>query len=90
VEVSWLKYKIKPREMGITSMSKKYETPPIIEALCHFQYRQNTSWDLTIPGFIYEKVKNTFPQKTQVAHMDLAAVTRLELANPRIGHPNPI
>ena len=46
-------------------MGRKYENPPVVEALCEFQFISNRLWDLTIPGLIYEKVKKDFPDKQQ-------------------------
>jgi uncharacterized protein (TIGR04255 family) len=46
-------------------MGKKYKNPPIVEALCEFQFISDQQWDLTLPGLIYEKVKDEFPDKQQ-------------------------
>ena len=46
-------------------MSKKYNNPPIVEALCEFQFITDQQWDLTIPGLIYAEIKEKFPQKQQ-------------------------
>lgn len=46
-------------------MRRKYKKPPIVEALCEFQFIPNQPWDWTIPGLIYEKVKDEFPDKQQ-------------------------
>jgi len=47
-------------------MGRKYKNPPVVEALCEFEFIPNQPWDLTIPGLIYEKVKNEgFPIKRQ-------------------------
>lgn len=46
-------------------MSKKYPNPPIIEAVCDFRLTPDSKWDLTIPGFIYEKVSKDFPKREQ-------------------------
>jgi uncharacterized protein (TIGR04255 family) len=46
-------------------MEKKYKNPPIIEALCEFQFVPGQEWDLTLPGLIYERVKDQFPDKQQ-------------------------
>lgn len=54
-------------------MSKRYEHSPIIEALCQFQFEPNSSWDLTVPGLIYERVQKVFPKRNQVAPISLAA-----------------
>ncbi|HEB75608.1 MAG TPA: TIGR04255 family protein [Nitrospirae bacterium] len=46
-------------------MNRVYSNPPIIEALCEFQFIPSQPWDLTIPGLIYEKVKDQFPDRQQ-------------------------
>lgn len=46
-------------------MGKKYANPPIVEAVCEFRLPSDSQWDLTIPGFIYEKVKADFPHREQ-------------------------
>ncbi len=42
-------------------MSKKYKNPPIVEALCEFQFEPSTSWDLVMPGLIYDELRDIFP-----------------------------
>lgn len=44
-------------------MRRFYENPPIIEAICEFQFEPSQSWDWTIPGLIYAEVKADFPKK---------------------------
>lgn len=44
-------------------MGRKYNNPPVVEALCEFQFVSDNPWDLTIPGLIYEKVRDEFPDK---------------------------
>jgi uncharacterized protein (TIGR04255 family) len=46
-------------------MGIKYKNPPIIEALCEFQFEPGQPWDMTIPGLVYEKINDRFPKKTQ-------------------------
>lgn len=50
-------------------MGKKYKNPPVVEALCEFQFIQSAPWDLTIPGLIYERIKEDFPEKIQHSGM---------------------
>ena len=45
-------------------MSRVYRKPPIIEALCEFHFVEE-GWDWTIPGLIYQELKDRFPQKRQ-------------------------
>lgn len=46
-------------------MGRIYENPPLIEALCEFQFESNQPWDWTIPGLVYDKIKSDFPKKRQ-------------------------
>lgn len=46
-------------------MVKGYKFCPLEEALCEFKFISDLEWDLTIPGLIYEKVKDNYPIKKQ-------------------------
>ncbi len=46
-------------------MSKVYKNPPIIEALCEFQFVPDQPWDWTIPGLFYREVESEFPVRRQ-------------------------
>ncbi len=46
-------------------MGRKYENPPLIEAVCEFRLTPDTAWDLTIPGLLYENIKERFPRREQ-------------------------
>ncbi len=46
-------------------MGRRYAAPPLIEAVCELRLTPDTQWDLTIPGMIYEKVKDDFPNREQ-------------------------
>jgi uncharacterized protein (TIGR04255 family) len=46
-------------------MKRQYINPPVIEAVCEFRFSPDTRWDLTIPGLVYEKIQDQFPNKEQ-------------------------
>lgn len=46
-------------------MVRKYKHPPIVEALCEFQFIPSQPWDITIPGLLYDRINNEFPVKQQ-------------------------
>ena len=46
-------------------MSEKLAAPPLIEAICQFSFLDDNTWDWTIPGTFYEKIKPEFPLKSQ-------------------------
>jgi uncharacterized protein (TIGR04255 family) len=56
-------------------MGRKYRNPPLVEALCEFQFEPSQPWDLTIPGLFYERVCEGFPEKRQqeMVEMELRA-----------------
>jgi len=43
---------------------RRYSKPPVIEALCEI-YFSDSSWDDTIPGAFYERIKADYPKKQQ-------------------------
>jgi len=45
---------------------RKYENPPIEEALCAFNFKPHNEWDLAAPGLIYEQLKDVFPVRRAV------------------------
>lgn len=51
-------------------MGRRYKNPPIIEALCEFQFEPGPPWDLAIPGLVYEKVRDNFPKRRQVRALE--------------------
>lgn len=59
-------------------MGKRYKKSPIIEALCEFRFAPDATWDLTVLGLVYEKVKGIFPKHYQVAPLDIGIVSALE------------
>ena len=50
--------------MGL-AVRRTYRNPPIIEVVSEFQFSADSPWDLTIPGLVYERIKDTFPRKSQ-------------------------
>ncbi len=55
-------------------MSKKYRNPPIVEALCEFRFNPSDEWDLTVPGLVYEKIRDNFPKRRQAKAYELNTV----------------
>ncbi len=44
-------------------MSRIYQAPPIVEAICELRFRPDQLWDWTIPGLLYAKIRDEFPMK---------------------------
>jgi uncharacterized protein (TIGR04255 family) len=52
-------------------MARKYEKPPLVEALCEFRFSADEAWDWTIPGIVYERVKADYPEKRQESVLEV-------------------
>lgn len=59
-------------------MSKKYKNPPIIEALCEFRFQPSQTWDLAVPGLLYEKLRTKFPTRRQGKAIEATIATSAE------------
>jgi len=44
-------------------MKRQYAHPPIVEAICEFRFEPDSQWDLTIPGLVYERMREQFPER---------------------------
>ena len=44
-------------------MPRRYQRPPVIEALCEFRFKAGQPWDWTIPGLMWDRIRNDFPTK---------------------------
>lgn len=65
-------------------MGRKYKNPPIIEVVCEFQFSADSPWDLTMPGLIYERIKETFPKKIQESVLTVQVPTSVVAPSPFI------
>lgn len=45
--------------------TKKYSNPPLVEAICTFQFVPSAPWDATVLGLVYDRLKADFPVKAQ-------------------------
>lgn len=46
-------------------MGKKYNNPPVVEALCEIFF-DGSQWDSTLPGLFFDRVKNDYPKKKEL------------------------
>jgi uncharacterized protein (TIGR04255 family) len=49
--------------MSLSAARRMYRRAPLVEAVCEFRFKQAEGWDLTIPGLLYERIRDTFPGK---------------------------
>lgn len=53
----------KLKRSGVSKQEIHYKNPPITEATCEIKFTEDSNWDVTIPGLIYEKIKGRFTLK---------------------------
>jgi uncharacterized protein (TIGR04255 family) len=66
-------------------VTKHYKNSPISEAVCEFQFGLDSTWDFTVPGLVYEKVRNTFPIRSQVARVTMGIAANEGEIGPQFG-----
>jgi uncharacterized protein (TIGR04255 family) len=69
---------------------RRYESPPVVEALCEL-YFTASQWDPTLQGLFYERVREEYPQKSQLDQVGIElrvapgqAATRSISGEPRM------
>lgn len=65
-------------------MGRRYKNPPVVEALCEFQFEPDSPWDLAMPGLIYEKVRDAFPKRRQAKVLDVGFLAGPEAVEQKV------
>jgi uncharacterized protein (TIGR04255 family) len=58
---------------------RQYGNPPVTQAVCEFQFASDKAWDWTIPGLIYPKISDIFPEKQQEQAFQLTVTPQQHL-----------
>ncbi len=62
---------------------RKYENPPIKEVICEFRFSQTSLWDPTIPGLVFEKLRDKFPIREQGKNVKTELIMDGEQVQPQ-------
>jgi len=65
-------------------VTRLYKKPPLVEALCEFQFEPSASWDLVIPGLIYEKVRSSFPNRRPSKILNFSVLAAAEAVQQQV------
>ncbi len=65
-------------------MKNKYKNSPIAEAVCEFRFDSGATWDMAIPGLIYERVKEQFPKRKQIKRIGVNLLTTEDSFSPEV------
>lgn len=57
-------------------MLDKLKSPPLIEALCEFRFSAKEDWDWTVPGRLYDELKDEFPERGQINAVEVRLDTK--------------
>lgn len=49
------------RSISVCMKRHQYRNPPIEEAVCELRFVPGSTWNLTVPGLFYEKVRDSYP-----------------------------
>ena len=47
-------------------MGERLANPPLIETVCDFRFHEDTPWDWSIPGRLYDRIERGFPFREDV------------------------
>jgi uncharacterized protein (TIGR04255 family) len=51
----------------VDAMGRRYRSSPIVEVVCEFRFEPDPEWDFAVLGRVYERLKENFPVRKQVA-----------------------
>ncbi len=82
--------KVVHNEQGVAeqrSLVKPYPNPPLMEALCEFRFAGGSPWDGTVPGLVYEQLRDQFPKRKQVRAIEVQ-ITSSEKGTDQVVRPS--
>ena len=47
-------------------MGERLAHPPLVEAVCEFRFHDDTPWDWSIPGRLYDRIERGFPVREEI------------------------
>ncbi|MEH2458591.1 TIGR04255 family protein [Nostoc sp.] len=64
---------------------RDYLNPPIEEAVCEFRFAPSTEWNLTVPGLVYEKIRDSYPGEPRQQNLIAAEILAGKMpTNPEV------
>src|SRR4051794_30661233 len=70
--------------MYLSPVARRYERPPVSEALCEFQFESPSGWDWTVAGLLYARIGEHFPIKRE------RGVVELQVRVPGMDRPEDV
>ncbi|WP_170292789.1 TIGR04255 family protein [Metabacillus idriensis] len=63
---------------------KYYNNPPIKEVVCEFRFSQTSQWDPTIPGLIFERLREEFPNRDKGKNIETELTFDNDQVQPKV------
>jgi uncharacterized protein (TIGR04255 family) len=64
---------------------RRYKSPPVSEAICEFQFGGTKEWDWTIPGLLYQEIREEFPEKRQEKAFEISIAPQMGKVEQSVG-----
>lgn len=52
-------------------MGEIFKNPPLVEAVCEFQFHPESKWDWTVPGLLFEKISGEFSERAEMRRLEV-------------------
>lgn len=65
------------------SKGRKYNNPPVVEALCEISF-SGSKWDSTLPGLFFDKVKDIYPKKRELEQIGVEVSISREMQGSKV------
>jgi len=68
-------------------MAKKYNNPPVVEALCEVFF-DGSQWDSTLPGLFFDRIKGDYPKKKELEQIGVEISVSKDTQGSRVSRGN--
>lgn len=53
-------------------IGKRLKNPPLVEAVCEFRFSMDSQWDWTIPGLLFERIRDEFSERSELRRLSVS------------------
>jgi len=69
-------------------MTAPFMRPPLVSAACEFRFMPSDKWDMTIPGLIWDLLKERYPERRQDTRLETEIVQRPDGVEQKLTQTN--
>ena len=60
------------RKKSRPNIGVRLKNPPLVEAVCEFRFAPDTQWDWTIPGLLFEQIREEFSERSELRRLSIS------------------